>query len=409
MSATLTITAGPHEGKSFTFDQHDTFLVGRSKTAHLQLSYDDPYFGRKHFMVEFHPPRCRVIDLGSRNGTFVNGQRVTNAELKDGDEIKAGHTVFKLTIPPPDPDEQVTYDLPLAASPPPAVATIDHPKLPGLAIEGFEVGPVIGRGAMGVVYKAQRVGDPQPVAIKVISPLASTNQRMIDKFLRESRMMDKLLHPNIVRFYEANLEPPVIYLVMEFVDGPDASQMVKEQGPLPVAAAVRLTHQVLTGLAEAHELGIVHRDVKPANILVGGPKGKRVAKLADFGFARLYDECQFSGLTFLGDIGGTPAYMAPEQVTHLRDAKPPADQYAAAATLYNLLTGATTHQFPKDAISAVNLLVNQPPVPIRDRRPEIPEGLAAVIHKALAKEPGGRFANVIEFRQALLPYAAAKR
>ena len=108
MPVKLTVTAGPHAGREFAFDGHDTFLVGRSKDAHFQPSYDDPYFSRRHFLVEVNPPRVRIIDLNSRCGTFVNGRRVAAAELKNGDEVKAGHTVFRVTVPAPDPDEQAT-------------------------------------------------------------------------------------------------------------------------------------------------------------------------------------------------------------------------------------------------------------------------------------------------------------
>jgi predicted component of type VI protein secretion system len=112
MTVRLVITAGPHAGREFAFDRHDTFLVGRSKDAHLQLSYDDPYFSRRHFLVEVNPPRVRLIDLGSRNGTHVNGQRVETAELKGGDAVKAGHTVFRVEVASPDPDAQHTLPLP---------------------------------------------------------------------------------------------------------------------------------------------------------------------------------------------------------------------------------------------------------------------------------------------------------
>src|SRR3954453_6347351 len=98
MNVTLSVTDAPHAGRDFTFDRHDTFLVGRSKDAHLQLSYDDPYFSRRHFLVEMTPPRGRGLDLGSSNGTHVNGQRVRATELHDGDEVRAGHTVFRVRI-----------------------------------------------------------------------------------------------------------------------------------------------------------------------------------------------------------------------------------------------------------------------------------------------------------------------
>src|SRR5205809_6558238 len=112
MNVTLTVTAGPHAGREFAFDRHDTFLVGRSKDAHFQLSYDDPYFSRRHFLVEVNPPRCRLIDLNSRNGTLLNGARVRMAEVADGDEIGAGHTVFKVCVLAREPDDLETVDGP---------------------------------------------------------------------------------------------------------------------------------------------------------------------------------------------------------------------------------------------------------------------------------------------------------
>ena len=111
MQLILSITAGPHQGKKFVFDGHDTFLVGRAKDAHLQLSYDDPFFSRRHFVLEMNPPRCRLMDLESRNGTEVNGRRVGVAEVVDGDVIKAGHTVFEVAVVRDDPDHEVTRDL----------------------------------------------------------------------------------------------------------------------------------------------------------------------------------------------------------------------------------------------------------------------------------------------------------
>ena len=113
MKIKLTIIAGPHQGREFVFDGHDTFLVGRTKDAHFQLSYDDPYFSRRHFLVEVNPPRCRLIDLNSRNGTLLNGARIQTAEVADGDEIAAGHTVFKVCVIAPEPDEIETLDLPV--------------------------------------------------------------------------------------------------------------------------------------------------------------------------------------------------------------------------------------------------------------------------------------------------------
>jgi serine/threonine protein kinase len=162
---------------------------------------------------------------------------------------------------------------------------------------------------------------------------------------------------------------------------------------------------VLSGLAHAHEKGFVHRDIKPPNVLVGLIGTKGIAKLADFGLARVYEASHISGLTMQGEVGGTPAYMAPEQVTHYREVKPAADQYSAAATLYKLLTNQYTRDLPKDIGAQLALIVTTEPVPIAERRPDIPARLAEVIHKALSREPEARYPDVLAFRQELKRFA----
>jgi serine/threonine-protein kinase len=193
---------------------------------------------------------------------------------------------------------------------------------------------------------------------------------------------------------------------MELVAGPDAGKVLAERGPLEVGTAVRIVCQMLAGLAHAHAEGFVHRDIKPSNVLIGRGGRRRVAKLADFGLARAYEASRLSGLTMQGELGGTPAYMAPEQITHYREVKPAADQYSAAATLYKLLTDRYPHDLPVGVGLPPQLIhiSTVDPVPIRSRRPELPEALATVVHAALRREPGERFADVTAFRQALLPF-----
>ena len=401
MEIKLSIVAGPHQGREFAFDGRDTFLVGRTKDAHFQLPAGDPYFSRRHFLVEVNPPRCRVIDLSSRNGTLLNGARVQTADLKDGDEVGAGHTVFKVSVSAPEPAEAQTLALPAAS--PAGDLTTDYRPFP--AIPGYRVERELGRGGMGVVYRATRERDCLTVALKTIAPARGADRKQIDLFLRECHILAELDHPHVVGFREVGEAGGLVYLAMEFVDGPDLGARLRAQGPEDVGIAVRIVCQVLGGLAHAHAKGFVHRDIKPANILIGRGGGKRVAKLADFGLARVYEASKLSGLTMQGEVGGTPWFMAPEQVTHYREVRPAADQYSAAATLYTLLTDGPTHNFPRDLGGPLAHLVTAAPVLIANRRPDIPPGLAAVIHTALNREPGDRYPDVLEFRRALMPFA----
>jgi serine/threonine-protein kinase len=373
------------------------------------------YFSRLHFLVEVNPPRVCVIDMNSRNGTWVNDRRVQTAELRDGDRIKAGHTILKVTLqyaPGESPDDVATV-APAApatttAAPTAARTGTDEPTAAPAhfpAIPGYRLERELGRGGMGVVYLARQEPAGDAIAIKTIMPAIAPTGVQVERFLREARILEQLRHPNIVAFRAMGEAGGLLWFAMEYVPGFDAARLLKEQGPLPVPLAIRLVSQLLQALEHAHEQGFVHRDIKPANILITEVNGKKLVKLADFGLARVYQTSQISGLTLTGDIGGTTKFMPPEQITHYREVKPPADQYAAAATLYNLLTGMHVYDFAGAGIEAIAMILDDEPVPIRQRRADLPQELADLIQQALAREPQDRFGDVKEFRQALLPFA----
>jgi serine/threonine-protein kinase len=428
---TLTVVEGPHRGQVFSFAEHDTFLVGRSPEAHFSLP-DDPYFSRMHFLVEVNPPLCRLLDLQSRNGTQVNRRKVQGTDLHDGDEIKGGQTVLRLKIEEPAAGVRgaqpaglpVTRSLPAdlaggsgESSPRPAETVIETPEQAAAAaragavtpearpvIAGYEVIEKLGQGGMGVVWLARQESDGSLVAIKTIRPSVAPGQAAVQRFLREAAILQRLRHPHIVAFRADGETGGLLYFVMDHVPGQDARRLVQEQGPLPVGRAVRLVCQILEGLAYAHGLGFVHRDVKPANLLVteGEPE---TAKLADFGLARAYQDSPLSGLTLTGSVAGTPAFMPPEQVRDFRSVRPAADQYSAAATLYFLLTGQPPYDGTSDPTTLLRLVLTSDPVPLRDRRPDLPEALAAVVRRALARKPEERFPDVETLRRELLPLA----
>jgi serine/threonine-protein kinase len=416
MAITLTVIDGPHQGNAFSFDDPDTFLVGRSDEAHFRLAEKDSFISRVHFLVEMNPPLCRLVDMNSQNGTYLNGERVQAAELKNGDRIQAGRTVFQVAIsaPPTDTDleqavagmavanlhDTVEYTPRVAAAPTP---TANAQKVKTIA--GYRLVKELGRGSMGVVYLAERESDKTRVALKTITPAAATSRVKLNLFLREAEILRQLNHPNIVACRESGVAEGRIYFVMDYVQGITAADLLERHGPLQVRPAVRLLCQLLGALEYAHAQGFVHRDIKPGNILVPRIAGARTVKLTDFGLARAYRGSQLSGLTTTGSISGTIPFMPAEQILSFRKAQPATDQYSAAATLYNLLTGKYVYDFPNNTVEALSLILNERPVPIQQRRGDIPTPLAGLIHRALAHKPDDRFPSVREMRMALLPFA----
>jgi eukaryotic-like serine/threonine-protein kinase len=415
MAVTLTVIEGPHTGAVFRFTEHDTFLVGRSPGAHFSLPEKDRYFSRWHLLIEVNPPLCRLVDLKSHNGTYLNGRRVQTADLRDGDVIKAGHSVLRFALDDPKPEgaaaaggprpenlaASLSHSAPTRHQPdvvpggPPTPAA-DWPRLPG-----YEVLDELGRGGMGVVYRARNLDDGSLAAVKTVLPAVPPTLEAVARFLREVNILQSLHHPHIVAYRDMGEADGLLFFVMDLVPGIDAHQLVRAEGPLAPDRAVRLIGQVLDALAYAHGRGLVHRDIKPANVLVMQEAGEEVVKLVDFGLARVYHASQLSGLTVTGTRGGTPAFMPPEQVLDFRRVQPSADQYAAAATLYWLLSGQPLYDGALSRLELLARIVQTDPVPLEQRRPDLPRELAAVVMRALARQAADRFADIAAFRQAL--------
>jgi serine/threonine-protein kinase len=262
----------------------------------------------------------------------------------------------------------------------------------------------LGEGGMGVVHKARRCSDGQIVAIKSVLPAVAPSADALGRFKREIVILRKLTHPHIVRFLDAGEANGLLYFVMEYVDGPSASALVKKEGPLAPARAVELVAQLLEALGHAHRQGFVHRDVKPGNVLLAREAGREVLKLADFGLARAYQESALSGLTMAGALGGTPGFMPPEQVSDFHSARPAADQYATAATLYFLLTGEAIYEPAANQMELLLRILDTEPRPLRNppAGPPVPPKVREVLCRALARDPAQRFPDVPAMREALL-------
>jgi serine/threonine-protein kinase len=243
------------------------------------------------------------------------------------------------------------------------------------------------------------------VAIKTLLPEVAISEQSLKRFLREIEVSASLRHPHIVSYIEHGTHNGIVYLVTEFVQGMDASKLAKHRGGrLPYPEVVKIIEQTLSALEFAHSLGFVHRDIKEQNILVDGAYPNYTAKLTDFGLAKSYKQTGMSGVTMVGDVAGTIAYMPPEQVRDFKEVQPPSDIYAAGMTAYSLLTGAHALDIsPRAGISeTVKAIFEKPIVPIAQRNLDVPLRVASVIETAIAKQVELRWRSAGEMRDALL-------
>jgi serine/threonine-protein kinase len=258
---------------------------------------------------------------------------------------------------------------------------------------------------MGVVYLARHNLNSQRVALKLIMPETATTRAAIDRFQREISVISQLRHPNIVELYEHGMTRGQFWFAMEYVEGTNLETLAKAAaGRYPIKQACRLTCQILKGLAQAHQLGFVHRDIKPENVLIAQTADNLAVKISDFGLAKSFRGVGLSGLTFSGEMRGTVPFMPPEQMLDFKTVTPLADLYATAATLYYLLTCEYIYDESAAGGDPIRMLLEEPSIPIRDRRSDVSPALAEVIGKCLARDPKARYADATSMRAALKPF-----
>jgi serine/threonine-protein kinase len=263
----------------------------------------------------------------------------------------------------------------------------------------YEIGGRLGSGGMSNVYQAVDRTLERTVAVKILAEHLSDDQRFVERFRREALAVAKLIHPNIVQVYDTGVDEDRHYIVMEYAEGRSGAQILQKQGPLDPGTAAEAGTQACAGLDYAHRRGIIHRDVKPGNLMIsGGPVGggEMTVKLTDFGIARAIEQTR---ITQVGSVVGTAAYLAPEQVRG-EEATPATDVYALGVVLYQFLTG----RLPYEGSTLAELAVrqqNEKPLPPSTYNGDVSETLGAAVLRALEGDPVRRYSSAAELAGGL--------
>jgi serine/threonine-protein kinase len=255
---------------------------------------------------------------------------------------------------------------------------------PGSTIAGYEVEAVVGSGGLGILYRARQLRLNRPVALKVVEPEVAAEPVVRERLRREARTVASLDHPNVVPLYEAGEEHGTVYIVTRWVDGTELGELIRRDSPIRPARAAHIAAQIASALEVAHEKGLVHRDVKPSNVLV---TSEDHVYLTDFGLTKRAESA--SGFTGAQAMLGTIDYVAPEQIEG-GDPDTRGDVYGLACVLYETLTGAAPFAGEIGGMAKMWAHLNADPPSVREQRPDVPQALDDAIRRGLAKRPEGR-------------------
>jgi serine/threonine protein kinase len=260
----------------------------------------------------------------------------------------------------------------------------------------YVLGRRLGAGGMSTVFEANDTVLERPVAVKLLAEHLADDESFVYRFRREALSAARLQHPNIVQVFDSGQDPNTHrhYIVMEYVDGPSAADMLRERKRLEIDETIHLVRDACHGLDYAHRAGVVHRDVKPGNLLFAEEMG--ATKLADFGIAKAAEQTR---ITQVGSVLGTAAYLSPEQARG-EEAGPPSDIYSLGVCAYQFLTGRLPHEYA--SLTELALKQQQDPVhPITDYRPEVAPELDEAVRVALERDPDARYSSALEMAEAI--------
>jgi hypothetical protein len=440
----LVVEAGPEAGRVFELRQA-SIAIGRDVThaQDVRLAKDD-FISRRHGLLERAGNTVYYTDSGSKHGTRIGAAAVAPARrtaVASGARLHLGpHTIVRLELVgatprlpaktridhpadelpteylelptehlTPAPATPVTHCLRCGAPRPAAagplcpaceIATIIHRE----TVPGYRCLSKLHEGMICTVWLAEDTRTGGRVAVKLFQPPADVHAQAELIFRRECALSLDLAHPNIVRFLATGDYQGQLYIVMEYIDGHDAQDLLYAAGgTLPPRDVVAIARQTLEALDHAHGRGIVHRDIKPSNLLVSGTAPDYRVKVTDFGIARVYRAARISGITRVTDVRGTPWFMPPEQAINCRGVDHRADLFSLGATIYHLLTGQFVYNFPPgpDPRRFLNHILEKQVVPIAARGLTLPPTLTALVTRAIKIDPNVRFQSAREMRNAL--------
>ncbi len=397
MERQLVVIAGPDIGRTFPLHDGQTLVVGRGQASDTQLA--DGAMSRVHCRVLVEGNRILLADAESRTGTLVNGQKITQHELKPGDVFLVGDTQIRLESHRAQETATVIKD------PSPSVmaaAPSALEKLLGQTFATYRLDSVIAQGSSGVVFKAFDTEHNRAAAVKVLSPDRAHSEEQKDRFVRAMKTMMPISHPNIVRIYNAGKNGPYCWAAMEFVDGESMTQVIERigiEGMLDWRDVWRVAMHIGRALEEAHNQKIVHRNVTPNNIL--RRKIDKVCLLGDLFLAKALEGTLAKQVTQQGQVVGEVPYLAPERILDSSKTDTRSDMYSLGATIYALLTGRP----PFESKSVLELMRQ-----IRMSEPERPKKYQLaisdlfqdVVLKLLAKRPEDRFQTPVDLLKDLL-------
>ena len=383
----IEIIEGSRKGESVDLSRQVT-LIGRTKECEIFL--DDYQVSRKHAKIFQKDGRMYILDLGSRNGTIVNGKRINEIELTPYCEIRIGSSILRYEVFAELDDQGNIME--------PILTTRNAPVLDitKIDIKGYDIVEMIGRGGMGYVCKARQISMDRVVAIKILNEKFSNNPAFVARFISEARAAGKLNHPNVIQVHDVGQYNNIYFFSMELLEGKTVLELLREKKHIAIADAIYYTIETAKALEYAHRLGIIHQDVKPDNIMV---TTANQVKLADLGISKVYDGN--NDVIENNEVMGSPHFMSPEQALG-KQVDGRSDIYSLGVALFQMLASDT----PFSGVSIQEILkkhVSAPTPSVRDINPKIPSKLAAIVFKMMQKEPDDRFRSATEVIDSLQP------